>query len=144
MKPQDYNTTISVNATPKEAFEKMAKVDKWWAKNFTGKAEKLHDKFTVNFGNSFIDLQIIELVPNKKVAWKVTDCYMEWIKAKKEWKGTEVVFEFSGKENTTQIDFTHIGLLPNLESYKNGETGWNSHIAGNLLKFINEGEGTPF
>lgn len=143
MKPQDYNATISVNATPKEAFEKIAKVDKWWAKNFTGKANKLHDKFSVHFGETFVDFQVSELISDKKVVWKVTDCHLHWIKAKKEWNGTEVVFELSKKGKQTQIDFTHIGLVPGVECYHDCEVGWNGHFTGSLVKFMNEGKGTP-
>lgn len=143
MKKQDYNATISVNAAPKEAFEKISKVNKWWAKNFTGKAEKLHDKFSVRFGETYVDFQISELIPGKKVVWKVTDCNLHWIKTKKEWKGTEVVFELSKKGDSTQIDFTHLGLVPEAECYNDCEAGWNGHIKGSLVNFINEGKGMP-
>ena len=83
---------------PQEAMKKISQVNGWWAKNFTGKAEKLNDKFSVHFDETFVDFKISELVPNKKVVWKVTDCNLHWIKAKKEWKGTEVVFEISERK----------------------------------------------
>ena len=111
MEKKNYHRTITVNDSPEEAMKKICQVNLWWAKKVKGKTEKLNDKFTVDFGETFVDFQISELMPNKKVVWKVTDCNLHWIKAKKEWVGTEVVFEISEKKNSTQIDFTHIGLV---------------------------------
>ena len=140
---KNFHRTIKVNASTEEAMKKIGQVNLWWAKNFTGKAEKLNDKFSVHFGETFVDFQIRELVPNKKVVWKVTDCNLHWINNKKEWNGTEVVFEIFGKNKSTQIDFTHVGLVPVVECYKDCEVGWDGHITMSLVKFINEGKGMP-
>lgn len=143
MVKKNYHTTIKVNATPEEAIKKISQVNKWWAKKTKGKTENLNDKFTTDFGETFVEFQITELVPNKKVVWKVTDCNLHWIENKKEWNGTEVAFEISEKKSTTQIDFTHIGLVPSFECYEDCETGWNEHIKESLFEFINEGKGNP-
>ncbi len=143
MEKKNFHRTIKVNSTAEEVMKKISQVNKWWAKKVKGKTEKLNDKFTVNFGETFVDFQISELVPDKKIVWKVTDCNLHWIKNKKEWNGTEVVFELSDKKNSTQIDFTHIGLVPGIECYKDCEAGWTEHITESLVKFINEGKGMP-
>lgn len=143
MKNDNFHRTITVNASGKEAMKEISHVNLWWAKNFKGNAEKLNDTFSVHFGDTFVDFQISELVPNKKVTWKVTDCNLHWIKAKKEWNGTELVFEISEKENATHIDFTHIGLVPGVECYNDCQVGWNDHITNSLVKLINEGKGMP-
>jgi hypothetical protein len=143
MKKKDFHLTIKVNASPEEAMKRINQVNKWWAKKVTGKSEKLKDKFTVDFGKTYVDFQISELVAGKKVAWKVTDCNLHWIETKKEWNGTEVVFELSPKGKTTQIDFTHIGLVPGVECYEDCEVGWTGHITNSLVKLINEGKGMP-
>jgi hypothetical protein len=143
MKSKSYHTTIVVDASAEEMIEKISQVNLWWAKKVKGKAKKLNDEFTVDFGETFVDFQISELVPNKKVVWKVTDCNLHWIKDKKEWNGTEVVFEISEKKNSTQMDFTHVGLVPKVECYKDCEAGWNTHITESLMRFVNEGKGMP-
>jgi hypothetical protein len=143
MANKNFQRTIAVNAAPAEAMKKIAQVDKWWAKKVKGRSEMLNDRFTVDFGETFVDFQITELVPAKKVVWKVTDCNLHWISHKKEWNGTEVVFEISGAENPTQIHFTHVGLMPGIECYKDCEAGWNEHITDSLVKYINEGKGMP-
>ena len=143
MENKNFHKAIKVNASAEEAMKKISQVNKWWAEKVKGKTEKLNDKFTVDFSETFVDFQISELIPNKKVVWKVTDCNLHWIKAKKEWVGNEVVFEISEKKNSTQIDFTHVGLIPSAECYEDCEVGWTEHITVSLVKFINEGKGMP-
>ncbi|HUZ58118.1 MAG TPA: SRPBCC domain-containing protein [Hanamia sp.] len=125
MKTKNFNRRIKANASAEEAMKKISQVNLWWAKDFNGKAEKPGDKFTFRFGETYVDFKINELVPNKKVVWKVTDCNLHWIGNKKEWKNTEVVFEISGRGKTTEINFTHIGLVPGVECYNDCEVGWN-------------------
>ena len=143
MNANNFHTSITVDAAASEAMKKINQVDLWWAKNFTGRAEQLNDQFTVRFGETFVDFRISEFVPEKKVVWKVTDCNLHWINNKKEWNGTDVVFELSGNANGTEIDFTHIGLVPGVECYNDCEVGWTGHITQSLVKFINEGKGMP-
>ncbi len=143
MANKNFHRTISVNASTEEALKKISQVNLWWAKKFSGSAEKLNDKFSVQFGETFVNFLVSELVPGKKVTWKVTDCNLHWIKAKKEWKNTEVVFEISSEKSKTKIDFTHIGLVPGVECYNDCEVGWNGHVTESLVKFINEGKGKP-
>lgn len=76
MKKQDYNATITVNSTAKEAFKKIAQVGGWWAKDFTGKAEKLNDTFTIRFGDTFVDFKITEVIPDTKIVWCVADSFL--------------------------------------------------------------------
>ncbi|MGC4021057.1 MAG: SRPBCC domain-containing protein [Cyclobacteriaceae bacterium] len=143
MTQKNYHKRIKVNDSVDEAMKKISQVNKWWAKKVKGKTEKLNDKFTVDFGKTFVDFQISEFALNKKIVWKITDCNLDWIENKKEWNGTEVVFEISEKKNSTQIDFTHVGLVPDAECYKDCEVGWNEHIGESLVKFIEEGKGMP-
>jgi activator of Hsp90 ATPase-like protein len=139
MKNKNYHKTILVNASATEAIKRISEINHWWIKDFSGNADKLNDKFTVPFGDpSFVDFVISEFIPGKKVVWKCTDCYLHWFKDKKEWNNTEVVFELSNENGKTKIDFTHIGLVPQIECYEVCEKGWNGHI-DDLAKFINEG-----
>ena len=143
MKKKDFHRTITVNASAEEAMTKISQVNFWWKKDFSGSAAKLNDKFTVPFGeSSFVDFVISEFVPNKKVVWKVTDCYLPWFQDKKELNNTEVVFELSEENGKTKIDFTHAGLVPEIECYDVCEKGWNGHI-NNLTKCMNEGKKLP-
>jgi hypothetical protein len=143
MENKNYHRTLTVKAPAEKAMKKISRVNGWWAKDVKGIAEKLNDKFTVNFGETFVDFKINELVPNKKVVWLVTDCYLGWINNKKEWNNTEVVFEISENDGKTKIDFTHIGIVPGVECYESCEKGWDGHLKGSLGEFINTVKGKP-
>jgi len=142
-KQQDYTATIEVKSSAHDAFEKIAKVDGWWAKNFKGRALQKGDHFSVHFGETFVDFSITEVIPGKKIVWYVTDCYLHWLSDKKEWKDTKVVWEISPGKGNTSIMMTHVGLTPDVECFKDCEVGWNGHIKESLVNFLNKGKGKP-
>jgi hypothetical protein len=144
----NYHRTIIVNASPAEAMKKISQVNHWWKADFTGQAGKLNDQFTVPFGDlegekSFVDFIVKEMVPDRKMVWKVTNCNLPWFKDKTEWNNTEVVFDLTADNNQTKIDFTHIGLVPGIECYEACEKGWDGHVTKSLFSLINEGAGNP-
>lgn len=143
MTTQDYHRSITLNVTPREAMEKIGRVSDWWAKNYEGKSQKQGDEFTVRFGDTFVNFKLTEVIPEKKVVWHVTDCNLHWINAKKEWKGTDVIFELNPENNSTRIDFTHRGLVPGVECYNDCEKGWDGHITQSLTTFLAGGKGKP-
>ncbi|MBN9384105.1 MAG: SRPBCC domain-containing protein [Chitinophagaceae bacterium] len=140
---RDYHCSITADVTAKEAFEKIARVSDWWAVNFEGSAERTGDTFTVRFGETFVIFKIGEAIPNKKIVWQVMDCNLHWQQDKKEWNGTEIVWEISSVNGSTRIDMIHVGLVPGVECYENCETGWNYHIKESLFKFLTEDKGLP-
>ncbi len=94
MEHKDYHKSITTNVSASEAFEKITKVGEWWLTSFKGRAEKVKNVFTVKVGDhGTVDFKIVEVVPNKKIVWLVTDCYLSWYKDKAEWKNTKIVFE---------------------------------------------------
>ena len=143
MNQQNYQCSIAADVTPHEAFEAVNQVNEWWAKNFEGSAEKLNDVFTVRFGDTWVTFKIAEFIPDKKVVWQVTDCYLPWLNDKTEWNGTSVAFEISPLGNATQVTMTHIGLVPGVECYEMCEAGWNHHFKESFLKLLTEHVGAP-
>ncbi|MDP4149396.1 MAG: SRPBCC domain-containing protein [Bacteroidota bacterium] len=139
----DYHRRITAHVTPADAFEKIGQVDKWWATDFEGCAAGLNDVFTVHFGETFVTFRISEVFPGKKIVWQVTDCYLHWLKDKKEWKGTEITWNVEPHGHATQITMTHVGLVPEKECYENCEKGWNFFVGESLLKLLTEQKGLP-
>lgn len=139
----DYHSSISAQVSPERAFRAIGRVSDWWALNVTGKSEKLRDNFRVNFGKTYVDFSITELIPDKKVVWLVTDCNLDWIKDKKEWKGTRMIFEITSEGNTTRVDVTHEGLVPDVECYNDCVKGWDFYIKDSLYHYLSEGNGKP-
>jgi len=144
MKEQDYTTTITVNATAQEAFQGINSVTKWWTENLEGRSQKLDDEFTVQFGDVHVSTQkLVEVIPNKKVVWLVTDSNLNFIEDKHEWTGTKVSFEIFEKDKETQIRFTHLGLAPKVECFDACSNAWGQYIQQSLSGLINTGKGHP-
>jgi len=143
MKTQDYHTSITVDATAHEAFKAINSITKWWTENLEGSSQKLNDEFTVRFGTTWKTFKIIEFVPDKKVMWLVTDCYLPWNVDKTEWKGTKIRFEITEKGSETKIHFTHIGLVPEVPCFDVCSNAWSGYIQGSLLNLMNTGKGQP-
>ena len=143
MKKQDYTASILVRATTNKAFKCINEVAAWWTENIEGSSEKLNDVFIVHFGEAFVTMKIVESVPDKRVVWNVTDCYVHWLADKEEWKNTRIVFDISAEGDSTRIQFTHVGLTPQAECYDNCVKGWDQYIKDSLAKLINEGKGLP-
>ena len=144
MKTQDYTATIAVNATPHEVFNSINSVSKWWTDDLEGSSKELNDEFTVHFADIHVSKQkLVELIPDKKVVWLVSDSNLNFIKNKQEWTNTRISFELSSQDNKTIIHFTHFGLDPNVECYSSCSKGWDYFIKGSLFKLLTEGKGTP-
>ncbi len=143
MEQKNYHSSITAKISPKEAFHSIAMVDAWWAINFNGDATNTGDTFTVQFGDTKVAFEITEAIPEKKIVWKVTDCYLPFLQDKTEWNGTSVDWEISSENDTTRIDMTHIGLVPGIECYEACNSGWNGHILGSLNNLLNGGQGQP-
>jgi len=143
MSAPDYTCTIQTTASPDDAYDKVARVSEWWAKNFEGSARKLGDTFTVRFGKTFVDFKVVEAVPARRVVWSVTDCHLEWIADKTEWNGTNVAWDIASANGITNVTITHHGLVPGVECYNDCEQGWNGHVQNSLRQLLNGGEGMP-
>src|SRR5882757_6452733 len=106
MTTQDFNTTFSVDQTPKGAFNAINNVRGWWSENIEGGTDQLNDEFTYQRTDLHkCTMKLIEVIPNKKVVWLVLDNYFSFTEDKTEWIGTKIEFEISEKENKTQVHF---------------------------------------
>ena len=132
------------NATAQEAFNSINKVTKWWTENLEGSSQKLNDEFTVRFDDVHVSTQkLVEVIPNKKAVWLVTDSALNFVKDKQEWTGTKISFEIFEKDNETEIRFTHLGLVPKYECFEACSNAWSEYIQQSLLNLITEGKGQP-
>jgi hypothetical protein len=147
MNTRNYHKSITTTVSAEEAFAKISDVTTWWTANIKGSAKNLNDVFTmwVDDGDEVKDsvtLQVVEVIPNKKWVWLVTDCQMLWLKDTTEWKNTQIVFEISEDKQQTRIDMTHVGLVPGVECYNVCENGWNHHLT-TLTTWIETGVSSP-
>jgi len=142
MEKKDFTCSISAKITAREAIRKINNVPGWWGITFTGSAEKQNDQFTIKMGgDSFFDFAVTELIPDKRMVWLVNDCNMPWYSDKKEWAGTRLIFDLDEKDGETSLRFTHEGLTPDVECYKDCEPGWTHWIKTSLFSYLTTGKG---
>jgi hypothetical protein len=139
----DYHISVDTGIPASEAFARINAVSDWWTKGFTGHSQQPGDAFTVRFGDTFVDFQVAEVVPETKIVWRVVDSHLPWLKDKGEWTGTKVIWEASQGGGTTRIAMTHVGLVPQVECYEKCEAGWNFFVGESLRMLLTENTGMP-
>jgi Activator of Hsp90 ATPase homolog 1-like protein len=139
MENKSFTLTINVNKPPHEAFNRIKDVSKWWG----GKdLEGTINEFTITHeGSHYSKQKLIELIPDKRIVWHITEATLYWLqKNKHEWTNTKLIFEITPKGNKTRIQFTHEGLVLQLECYSRcTDEGWAVVIKDYLFNFIEEG-----
>ena len=142
MTNSDFTTTITVNNTPKEVFDAINHVRGWWQGEITGNTEKPGDEFSYQMMDVHYSKQkLVEMVPNKKVVWLVTDSNLKSFANKSEWTGTKISFEITPKNNKTEMRFTHEGLVPAFQCYGDCSNAWGMLIEESLFSLITTGKG---
>ena len=142
MSNQNFNVTLLVDQTPEEVFNAVTNVRKWWSGYYSeeieGSTEKFNDEFSFRAGGGahFSKQKLVEVIPNKKIVWLVTDSELSFVENKNEWIGTKIIFEISKKESKTQLTFTHEGLVPEFECYDSCSPAWTQYLQNKLLPLI--------
>jgi uncharacterized protein YndB with AHSA1/START domain len=138
----NFTTTFFVKQTPAEVFNAINNVSGWWQGEIEGSTGNLNDEFTYRMKEfHFSKQRLIEVVPGKKIVWLVIDSNLNFIKNKSEWTGTKIIFEISEINNKTQLRFTHLGLVPEIECYGGCSNGWAKLIQESLFSLITTGKG---
>src|SRR5437879_1945118 len=139
MEQHDYHRSIAADMAPQQAYEKIADVSGWWAKDFKGSALKNGDTFTVSFGTTWVEFKIADAEPGKKITWLVTDCHLQWLSDIKEWNNTSVEWAIKPENGGSRIDMIHHGLRPGIECWNACENGWDGHLLSSLQNLVNKG-----
>jgi len=148
MTQQAYTTSFTVDQSPEEAFNAITNVRGWWSGDISGRTDQLGAEFTYRYEDLHRSTQkITEMVPGKKVVWHIVDADINFVKDKKEWNGTDVVFEIANKRGKkrgkTEIRFSHVGLTPRIECYGKCAGAWGFYINDSLRGLITTGKGDP-
>jgi uncharacterized protein YndB with AHSA1/START domain len=143
MTAQSFTTTFAVPQSPEQVYAAITDVRAWWSGNIDGRTDAVGEEFTYRFKEFHRTTQkITELVPSKRVVWRVTDSYINFPDAT-EWTGTDIVFDIERKGDSTEVRFTHDGLVPSFECYDACRRGWTFYVTDSLRRLITTGQGQP-
>lgn len=144
MTKSDFTFTLLVDQTPEQVFNAINNVKGWWSEGVEGGTHKLNDEFIYRHKDMHYSKQkLVEIIPNKKVVWEVTDSNLTFIRNKSEWTNTRISFKISRQGDKTQMLFTHHGLTPEVECHDACSNGWTYYLQNSLLSLITTGKGQP-
>jgi uncharacterized protein YndB with AHSA1/START domain len=144
MSTTNFTTTFTVEQSPQEVFKAVTNPRGWWSEEIEGNTADLNGEFLYHYKDVHVTkMQLIEVVPGKKVVWEVKDNYFNFTKDKNEWKGNKVVFEITQDDGKTQLRFTQEGLVPAYECYDICRDAWTNYIKNSLYNLITTGKGKP-
>ncbi len=131
MPTQNFSYTFTTSKPIDEIFNILSDPQKWWYglhdEIITGKSERLNDIFIFDAGNGVhhTKQKLIEVIPDKKIVWEVTDSNLTFASKTDEWTGTKIGFDISTKDNHTQVDN---GLTPEFECYEGCSSAWTQYL----------------
>ena len=144
MTDESFTVAFTVDQSPDDVFAAINNVRGWWTGEIDGDTDRIGDEFTYRYEDIHRSTQkITELVPGKRVVWHVTDAYLNFVKDTDEWVGTDIVFDITGQGDQTELRFTHVGLVPDVECYDQCTPAWGLYITGSLRDLIATGHGQP-
>jgi|SRR5580658_4725533 Activator of Hsp90 ATPase homolog 1-like protein len=144
MKGENFTVVIRVDRSPQEVYDAVNDVRSWWSGEIDGPTDRLGGVWTYRYQDLHRSTQkVTTLEPGKKVVWHVEDADLSFVKDRKEWNGTDIVFDIAKKGGQTELRFTHVGLRPTIQCYGDCSGAWTFYIQDSLQKRIVNGKGSP-
>lgn len=131
---KNYTYSFTTSKSPKEIFELLLNVEKWWSgiyeETITGSSQKPNDEFSFSAGGGmhFSKQKLVDLIPEKRIVWQVMESNLSFLNNPKEWENTKLIFDILVTENGTQVIFTHEGLKPQIECYDQCSNAWTQYL----------------
>lgn len=129
-----FSYKIQTSKSPEEVFAILLNIEKWWsglyAEKIEGTSQKINDEFfyTAGGGIHSSNQKLIELIPNKRVVWLITESNLTFLQDTSEWNNTKLCFDISSANDQTILTFTHEGLVPQIECYGQCSSAWTSYL----------------
>jgi hypothetical protein len=143
---KSFERSFLTNRSAHEVFDTIINVRSWWSglysEEIEGTSNMLNDEFTFRAGGGahYSKQKLVEVIPNEKVVWQVTDSNLSFLQNPHEWIGTKLCFDICEQGDKTQVRFTHLGLEPNMECYKRCSTAWSQYLQKFLSPFTSKVE----
>lgn len=137
-----YTTSFTVEQSPQEVFAAIVNVGGWWTGNVDGRSDELGAEFSYRYPPQHYSLQrVVEFEPGRRLVWRVTESELSFVSEPAEWTGSEIVFDITPGADGTEVRFTHVGLMPDVECYGSCSTAWQHLVNNSLRSLITTGEG---
>lgn len=139
----DFSLTLTTDRTPQNVFKAVTNVRGWWSgyysEEISGGTEKQGDEFTFRAGDGvhYTKQKLVEVIPNKRIVWLITESELTFVDEKDEWTGTRVIFDIVENGDKTELVFTHEGLNPEFQCYEACAPTWTQYLTKKLLPLIN-------
>ncbi|TQS42249.1 SRPBCC family protein [Cryptosporangium phraense] len=139
-----YSTSYVVHQSPEEVTAAVLDVRNWWTGQIDGPTDEVGAEFTYRHPPQHYSRQrVVELEPGHRVVWRVTDSRLAFVSEPAEWTGSTIMFEIAPVADGTELRFTHVGLVPDVECYDACSTAWLHYVNGSLHSLITTGTGLP-
>jgi len=144
MGKEDFTVSICVDQDASTVFSAISNFRAWWSEEIEGNTDQLNATFFYHYKDIHLcKIKLIELIPDEKIVYQVTENQFSFIKDQSEWVGTRLIFEITREANKTNMKFIHEGLVPGYECYKVCNDAWTGYITNSLYKLITNGKGEP-
>ena len=146
MTTTDFTLTLTTKRTPMEVFNAVTNVRGWWsgyyAEEIEGGTHKQGDEFIFRAGDGahYSKQKLVEVIPNKRLVWLITEAELTFVEKKHEWTGTKIIFDISEKAGNTELVFTHEGLNPDFQCFDACAPAWTQYLRNKLLPLIDTGK----
>ena len=130
----DFSFSYETHQLPEAVYKRLLDVRNWWSglyqEEIIGSTDVLNQEFTYSAGRGlhYSRQKLVELVPNKKIVWLVTDSKLSFLADQDEWTGTKIIFEIGQVNDKTRVRFLHQGLTPQIECYQQCSNGWSGYL----------------
>jgi activator of Hsp90 ATPase-like protein len=144
MSSKSFTVTLTTDQSPHQVFKAITNVAAWWSGYYSeeiwGGTQKQNDEFTFRAGGGmhYSKQKLIEVIPDKKVVWQITESNLSFLKKTDEWTGTKVVFDITERGGKTSLTFTHEGLSPDIECFDSCAPAWSQYLQNKLLPILNK------
>ena len=134
---------VGIKAPPKKVYAAVATVEGvagWWTQDATGVSDvgrTLTFRFQSPTGEEIgkFDMEVLELIPDKKVRWRVKSGPEEWV-------GTDIEFSLSQEGDYTVVLFGHRNWREAVEFTAHCSMKWATFMLS-LRELVETGKGRP-
>jgi len=134
---------VGIKAPASKVYAALSTIDglaAWWTASTTGSSKvggAVAFRFSTETGEEIggFDMDVLELVPDEKVRWRVKEGPAEWV-------GTDIEFLLSRQDDYTIVMFGHRKWREEVEFTAHCSTKWATFLLS-LRDLVETGKGNP-